>query len=169
MMVWVTPVVGRDIGVGQRVADRDDGARLPRRDDIDAADEVPVVGEAADRHDLFGREIPRRRYVVGLPRIAAGDPEARRQIPRQVHADGKVRQRRELKLDRIADDQRAGGDRGAWFAAEGEPAVGAPHNGRARAAQADTHRADRQRASAIGVRDAHAQHAATDADPGNHP
>lgn len=46
----VMAVVGRDIGVGQRVADRDDGARLPRRDDVDAADEVPVVGQAADRH-----------------------------------------------------------------------------------------------------------------------
>src|SRR5713101_4309699 len=60
-------VMGRDIGVGQRVADRDDRARLPRGDDVDATDEVPVVGEAADRHELFRSEISRRRYVVGLP------------------------------------------------------------------------------------------------------
>src|SRR5713226_8991725 len=61
-------VMGRDIGVGQRVAERDDRARLPRGDDVDAADEVPVVGEAANRHELFRSEISRRRYVVGLPR-----------------------------------------------------------------------------------------------------
>src|SRR3989441_9580422 len=76
----VMAVVGRDVGVGQRVAERDDGARLSRRDDVDTADEVPVVREAADGHDLVGGEIPWRRDVVRLPRIAPGDPEARRQI-----------------------------------------------------------------------------------------
>src|SRR5438552_13568610 len=50
----VMAVVGRDVGVGQRVAERDDGARLSRRDDVDTADEVPVVREAADGHDLVG-------------------------------------------------------------------------------------------------------------------
>ena len=165
----VMAVMGRDVGVGQRVADRDDGARLPRRDDIDAADEVPVVGEAADRHDLFGGEISRRRDVVGLPRIAPGDPEARRQIVRQVHADGKVRQRREAQLDRIADDERAGGDRRPVLATEGEPPVGARHERRARRSAGRRSRADRQRTGAVGIRDAHAQRAAADADARDHP
>ena len=91
----VMTVVGRDVGVGQRVADRDDGAGRLRRDDVDAANEVPVVGEAADRHHLFRREITRRGDVVGLPRIAPGDAEARRQIVRQVHAHGQIRERRD--------------------------------------------------------------------------
>ena len=165
----VMAVVGRYVGVGQRVSDRDDRARLSGRDDVDAADEVPIVGKATDRHDLFGGEIPRRRDVVGLPRVAPGDPEARRQIARQVHADGQIRQRRELQPDRIADDQRARGDRRARLAAEGQPAIGAGHDGRPRAAHADARRADRQRASAIRVRDAHAQHAPSDADARDHP
>ncbi len=88
-------VMGRDVGVGERVADRDDGAGLSRRNDIDARHEVPIIGQAADRHDLFGGEIFRRRDVVGLSRITSGDSEARRQIARQVHADCEVRQRRE--------------------------------------------------------------------------
>src|SRR3989441_11432459 len=165
----VMAVVGRDVGVGQRVAERDDGARLSRRDDVDTADEVPVVREAADGHDLVGGEIPWRRDVVRLPRIEPGDPEARRQIRRQVHADGKVRQRRERELDRIADDERAGRDRRAPLTPEGEPAVRARHQRRSRAAQADAGRPDRQRASAAGVRDANAQPAAADTDPWDHP
>src|SRR5207248_412643 len=76
----VMAVVRRDVGVGERVAERDHRARLSRRDDVDAADEVPVVGEAADGHDVFAREIARRRDVVRLPRIAPGDAEARRQV-----------------------------------------------------------------------------------------
>ena len=89
-------IVGRDIGVGERVAEGDDGARFARCHDVDAAHEVPVVGEAANRHALFGGEIARRRYVVGLPRIAPGDPEIYRQIVRQMDADRKVRKRRKL-------------------------------------------------------------------------
>src|SRR5437016_1803491 len=108
------------------------------------ADEVPVVREAADGHDFVGGEIPWRRDVVRLPRIAPGDPEARRQIRRQMHTDGKVRQRRERELDRIADDERAGGDRRAPLTAEGEQAVRARHQLRSRAAQADACRPERQ-------------------------
>src|SRR5438477_1051517 len=164
----VMAVVGRDIGVGQRIAERDDRACLVRRDDVDAAEEVPVVGEAADRHELFGGEVSRRRDVIGLPRIAPGDPEARRHVTRQVHADGKVRQWRERQLDWIADDERAGGDRRAGVAAEGEPSVGARRRRRTGAAQANAGRRDHQGASPIGVRDTYAQPAATDTDPRDH-
>ena len=100
-------------------------APVSRRDDIDARHEVPIIGQAADRHDLCGGEISRRRDVVGLSRITPGDSEARRQIVRQVHADGEVRQRRERELDRIADDERADGDRGAGFTTERDPPAGA--------------------------------------------
>ena len=149
-------VMGRDVGVGQRVADRDDGARLSRRDDIDARHEVPIIGQAADRHDLFGGEISRRRDVVGLSRITPSDSEARRQIVRQVHADGEVRQRRERELDRIADDERADGDRGAGFTTERDPPAGAGHDRGPGAPQADAGCTDRQRPRAVRIRDAQA-------------
>src|SRR5205085_7526925 len=84
------------------------------------------------------------------------------------HADGQVRQWRERQLDWIADDERAGGDRRAGVAAEGEPSVGARRRRRTGAAQANAGRPDRQGAGPIGVRDTYAQPAAADADPRDH-
>ena len=101
----------RDVAVGQRVAERDDAARLGRRQHIDAAQEEPLVGQIADRHHRLGREIAGRRDVVGLPRIAAGDREIRQHLARQMKADREIGERRDLQLDRIAEQHRAGGDR----------------------------------------------------------
>ena len=57
-------VMGRDIAVGQRVAERDHAAGLVRRQHIDAADEEPFVGDLADRHRDGGGKIARRRDVI---------------------------------------------------------------------------------------------------------
>ena len=82
-----------------------------RRQHIDAAQEEPLVGQIADRHHRLGGEIARRRDVVGLPRIAAGDREIRRHLARQIEADREIGERRHAELDRIAEQHRAGGDR----------------------------------------------------------
>ena len=50
----------RDVGVGQRVAERHDAAGLSRGEHVDAADEIPVVGDLADRHRDRRGEVPRR-------------------------------------------------------------------------------------------------------------
>ena len=47
----------RDVAVGQRVAERDDAARLGGGQHVDAAQEKPLVRQIADRHHGLGREI----------------------------------------------------------------------------------------------------------------
>src|SRR5262249_53469231 len=70
-----------------------------------------------------GGEVAGRGDVVGLPRVAPGDPEARRQIAREVHADRQIREGGEFEPRRIAHDHGAGGNRRARLAAEGDAAV----------------------------------------------
>jgi len=142
----------RDVGVGQRVAERDDAARRPRRQHIDAADEKPVAGQAPDRHRRCLGEIARRRHVIGLAGIAAGNTEARRYVAGQINADRNVGERREIKLDRVADQHRAGGDHRAAAAPEGHFAGEARRHRRSAVAQPDLRRTDRQRTGAVGVR-----------------
>ena len=53
-------VVGGDVGIGQRIAERHDAAGLRGRQHVDAVDEIPVVGQPADRHHRLGGEVARR-------------------------------------------------------------------------------------------------------------
>ena len=107
-------VVGRDVGVGQRVAEGDDASGLFGRQHVDAADEEPFVGDLEHRHRDRGGEVARRRDVIGLPRIAPGDLEGGRDLARQIERDGKVGQRLHVELDRVADDERTRRDLVGW-------------------------------------------------------
>ena len=103
-------VVRRDVCVRQRVAQRDDTARLRRCLDVDPADEEPFVGELSDRHDGLRREIAGRRNIVGLPCIASGDLEVGRDVLRQINRHDQIGQRRHVERDRIAHQIGAGGE-----------------------------------------------------------
>jgi hypothetical protein len=159
----------RDVGVGQRVAQRHDPPGLRRGQHVHPADEVPVVGELADRHGHRPREVARRRDVAGLARVAAGDPGGGRQIAGQVDADGQVAERRQGERDGVADQQRAGGDRRARRAAEGQRTVGARHDGRAALAQPHPRRADDERTLSVRVRQPDPERVAAEARPDVHP
>ncbi len=142
-------VMRGDIGVGQRVAECHDAAGLHVGHNVDAVDEIPIVGQPPDRHHILAGKIPRRRDVIRLARIAAGDAETRRHVARQVDADRNIGQRRHRKIDRIAHQQRTDGDGGRTLAAERQPAVGARHDAGAACTQADPCRAD---VAAVGCR-----------------
>ncbi len=162
-------VMGRDIGVGQRVAERDHASGLVRRQHVDAADEEPFVGDLADRHRDGGGKIARRRDVIGLPRIAPGDLEAGRDLAGQIERDRQVGQRLHVELDRVADYERARRDRRRTGAAKGELALRARHDRRALVPDPDIGGADRELAVAIGVRHPHPHGVAADTDARIHP
>ena len=161
--------MGRDIAVSQRVAERNHAAGLWRRQHIDAADEVPFVGDLADRHLDGGGKISRRRDVIGLPCIAPGDLEAGRDLAGQIERHRQVGQRLHVEMDRVADHERARRHRRRTGAAKGELALRARHNRRALVPNADISGANHELAVAIGVRHPHPQGVAADTDARMHP
>ncbi len=60
-------VVRRDVAVGQRIAERHDPARARLRQHVDAADEIPIVGDAPDRHFLRIGEVARAEKCSSSP------------------------------------------------------------------------------------------------------
>jgi len=84
-------------------------------------------------------------------------------------ADRQVAQRGQGQRDRIADQERAGGDRRGVDAAEGHLAVGARDDVGAGIAQSDPRGADGERAAAAGVGQAHPQRVAAEAGADVHP
>ncbi len=90
---------------------RDDASGVARRQHVDAADEKPVAGHAADRHHGGTREIARGRNIIDLPRVTARYPEIGREVAWQIDADRNVGQGRQSERDRIADNEGTGRDR----------------------------------------------------------
>ena len=142
---------------------------LGRGDDIDTADEVPIPGDLADRHDDRGGKVSRWRDVIDLTGVAAGDPETRRQVLGQIDADGDVGQRRQPEGYRVADQQCAGRDRRGFGPAEGELPIRAGHDTGTSVAQPDMGGADGQLAVAVSIGEPHPHGVAADAGAGVHP
>ena len=156
--------MGGNIPVGQGIADRHDPARRRLGHDIQAAQDVPIVHQLADRHVLGRRVVPEGRQIIGLAGVAASDLETRGNVIGQINADGDIGQRREFHLDGIADQNRADGDGGFGRAAERDLPVGPRHHrGPARSA-ADIRRPDPQLAGAISIRQPNPECAAAEAD-----
>ena len=85
-----------------RTAATDDAPGRLRHANVDPAEEIPVVGGPADRQLDRLREVAGGRNIVGLPRIASGDPESRRDLAREVEAHGEVAERRQIEFDGVA-------------------------------------------------------------------
>ncbi len=143
--------------------------RLPGRQDIHPADEVPIVGYPADRPHRRRRKIPGGRNVVRLTRVTTGNAEIGRHVVGQIDANRQVRRRWEVERDRVADEQRAGRDGGRLGAFKGELPIRARDNAGAGVAQPDMCRADRELAVAVSVRQPYPQGIATDAGARVHP
>jgi hypothetical protein len=160
----------REVAVGQRVAEGHDPSGLPRREQLDAAHEKEGLRGLLDRHDGRRGEIAGRRNVVGLVRVTVpSDLEAFRHIVRQMDAHCKVRKGRHLELDRIAYDERTGGDRGGRRPVEGKRAARSRDDSRAFAPQRDVRGGDGELARPVSIRQAHPQASAADAEMCDHP
>jgi len=82
----------------------------------------------------------------------------------QMKADRQIGERRNGKLDRVAEQHRTGRDDGRITAAEAQRAAGFRDDRRPLVAQRDLSRADGERAIAVGVRDPHPHSVAAKAD-----